>query len=243
MQKPPTSTEPLHTQGEQLWQSFLENFEPDTPLPIAFEDNFWILYQKIIHQSSDQRIAQTPTLYNFDKEEALAPYDHLEGFKTIYHKFWPFPHTVHILHNEQAFVKGQKAKKRQQNLIGFGWAINVGTLCLGEGEFFFLGVFALLFWHSKLKKRKKVPRTEEYFWFNPLYMVHKKIKEDKVIAENHIYYQDIHSVQKRGKDLRVYSKLHSQELETFIPQKVESIDKIEEFLDQIIRLNKRRLPG
>ncbi|OJJ15206.1 hypothetical protein BKI52_39775 [marine bacterium AO1-C] len=231
-----------HTQGEQLWQDFLEHFQPDTPLSPDFEEAFWIDYQQMIFQSATQRVAQaTPPKTMFNEDDFLMPYDHQEGLKTIYHKFWPFPHTAHILQNEEVFIRRGKSKKQQQNFIVFGWFVNISLFFFGQGGAFFLGMCVLLFWQIMLNNRKKIPRTEEYFWFKPLYIIHKKIEKDEVIQENHIYYKDIYSLQKRGKDLRIYSRSRAQEIETFIPQKVETIDKIEQFFNQIVRFNQRRL--
>lgn len=236
-QIPLSSTHPK----KHLWQTYLENFQPEVPPSQEFEEEFWANYKDVIRQSITQRDANSPIQYSEIPEENNSD-EYSDGLKTIFHKHWDYPYSI-----TKDFVTkistDERNRKQLQALLGLVCLVNLIFLLFAQYLIFgVLTLFIVLYLFTKKKTQQKSPkvsRSEDIFWLHPTCCIYEKVRLDQILERIYVEYQHIQSTRHRGKDLQIFFKKNAQNDVIVIPYNGEDSGKINQFFNKIVLYNKR----
>ena len=82
-------------------------------------------------------------------------------------------------------------------------------------------------------------KKEEVFFFNPLYLIFRQLRNNRLTQETHIYYSDIQTVQHNNGVLTVTTKLHQATFKIRIPNSVDGFPEVQDFLQQVAQANQK----
>lgn len=230
----------MNTSNNNLWQTYLENFQPEESLPHQFEEDFWANYETEIRASFKQRreIMPPPLPLQANVVENVS-LDPLKDLRAIYDKQWKYPFSTRYLHNEAEVQKQELLKKNR------GLATNVsvilGLIFLVANAFLLLiiTIIAGIAYVHGFARGELVTKKEEVYFFNPLYLIFRQLKNNRLTQETNIYYRDIQAVQHNNGVLTVTTKLHQATFKMRIPNSVDGFPEVQDFLQQVAHYNQR----